>query len=245
MRIASLHVYPVKSCGPVDLVEARLDALGLDGDRRYAVVDAAGEALTQRGFAPMASIRPRLLPGALALDLGGLAEIKVPDDGFGERCEAAVWGHRVPAHAAAEPVNRPLSDFLGTTARLVRLDPAALRSFADSRPVLVVSSASLGLLNAGLVAAVGIERFRANIVVDGAAPQAELGWQRLAAGTAELEFAGPCERCEVTTIDQTWGRRGGEEPLQTIAARFGSVFGAYFRVARPGLVANGASLTPG
>lgn len=245
MRIASLHVYPVKSCGAVDLGEARLDALGLDGDRRYAVVDAAGRALTQRGFAPMASIRPRRRSGALALDLGGLAEIKVPDDGFGEPCEAAVWGHRVPAHAAAEPVNRPLSDFLGTAARLVRLDPAAMRSFADSRPVLVVSAASLGLLNAKLNPKVGIERFRANIVVDGAAPLAELDWRRLAAGTAELEFAEPCERCEVTTIDQASGRRRGEEPLQTIAARFGSVFGAYFRVARPGRVAIGASLTPG
>lgn len=244
MRIASLHIYPVKSCGAVDLGQARLDALGLDGDRRYAIVDAAGRALTQRGLASMAGIRPRLLTGALVLDLGGLANIEVPDEAFGDRCEAAVWGHRVPAHAAAGPVNGPLSEFLGAAARLVRLDPDAMRSFADSRPVLLVSSASLGLLNAGLDPAVGIERFRANIVVDGAVPLAELGWQRLVAGTAELELGEPCERCEVTTIDQASGRRRGEEPLQTIAARFGSVFGAYFRVARPGLVATGASLAP-
>jgi hypothetical protein len=245
LRIASLHVYPVKSCGSLDLSEARLDALGLDGDRRYAILDPAGRALTQRRYPAMASIRPRLLPGALALDLGGLSAIEAPEVDFGTACGAAVWGNLVPARAATEAINDRLSDYLGTAARLVRLGDDAGRSFADARPVLVLTLASLAILNAALESPLGIERFRGNIVIDGAAPLAELGWQRLASGTAGLEFEQHCERCEVTTIEQASGRSAGEEPLRTIATSFDSVFGAYFRVTRPGRVAVGAALLPG
>jgi hypothetical protein len=245
LRIASLHLYPVKSCGSVDLSEARLDALGLAGDRRYAVLDPAGRALTQRRHPAMASIRPRLVPGALALDLGGLAAIEAPELDFGAACSADVWGTLVPARAAAEAINDRLSDYLGTAARLVRLGDDPGRTFADSRPVLVLTLASLAILNAALERPVGIERFRGNIVIDGAAPLAELGWRRLAAGTAGLEFEQLCERCEVTTIEQASGRRDGEEPLRAIATSFDSVFGAYFRVTQPGRVAIGAALSPG
>lgn len=245
MRIASLHIYPVKSCGSLALRQARLEELGLEGDRRYAIVDLAGRALTQRRFPVMAAIQPALQPGCLVLNLGGLDAVEAPEGGFDAACEAEIWGRRIPARTAAPVVNERISEYLGAAARLVQLGPRAGQSFADSRPVLVVSIASLAALNAALGRAVGIERFRGNIVVDGAAPLAELGWRRLAAGAAELEFENGCERCEVTTIDQASGSRGGDEPLRTIAARFDSVFGAHFRVSRPGLVAVGATLAPG
>lgn len=244
MRIASLHVYPVKSCAALAPRETRLDTLGLEGDRRYALVNGAGRALTQRAFPVMATIRPALLPGGLSLDLGGLAGVEAPDSGFRSECEADVWGRRIPARAAASTLSSLISEFLGTEARLVKLDEAGARSFADSRPVLVVSVATLDALNAALGDKVGVERFRGNIVVEDAAPLAELGWRRLAAGTAELEFAEPCERCEVTTIDQAGGVRRGDEPLRTLATRFDSIFGAHFRVTRPGLIAVGETLVP-
>jgi uncharacterized protein len=243
LRVASLHVYPVKACAGQTRLDARVDALGLEDDRRYAILGASGRVLTQRDLPQMATIRPSLDAGTLWLDLGGLERIEAPEREFTVPCEAKVWSKTVPARAAAGRTQALLSDFLGTSARLVDLASGARRSFADSKPVLVVTTASLQALNGKLGSAVGLERFRGNIVVDGAAPLAELGWRRLSAGALELEFAEACERCEVPTIDQSSGRRMGEEPLQTLAAQFDSVFGARFGVARAGHIVAGEALT--
>jgi len=244
MRIAAIHLYPVKSCAALSPPEVAVDALGLEGDRRYAILGASSRALTQRDCPVMATIRPALAPGVLRLDLGGLAEVEAAAGSFSAACEADVWGRRIPARAAAAALNVQLSGFLGIEARLVELGADARSSFADSKPVLVVSTGSLDALNAVLGRAVGMERFRGNLVVEGAAPLAELGWRRLSAGEVALEFAEACERCEVTTIDQASGVRRGDEPLQTLATRFNSVFGAHYRVARPGRIELGAALLP-
>ncbi|MBM3355014.1 MAG: MOSC domain-containing protein [Betaproteobacteria bacterium] len=245
MHIAALHLYPVKSCAALSMQEAQVEAPGLAGDRRYAILGPSGRVLTQRDLPLLATIRPTPLARGLALDLGGLAKIEVPADGFAAACEAQVWGRRAPACAAPAGVNASLAAFLGAEARLVRVDAGAERSFADSKPVLVVATASLRALNQELAGAVGMERFRGNLVVEGAAPFAELGWPRFGAGEAEFAFAQACERCEVTTIDQASGSRRGEEPLRTLASGFDAVFGACFRVARPGRIRVGDTLLPG
>jgi len=243
LRVASLHVYPVKACAGQARLDARVDALGLEDDRRYAILGASGRVLTQRDLPQMATIRPALEAGTLRLDLGGLERIEAPEREFTVPCEAQVWSNTIAARAIAGGVSGRISDFLGVPARLVDLASGAQRSFADSKPVLVVTTASLQALNGGLGSAVGLERFRGNIVVEGAAPLAEIGWRRLSAGTLELQFAEACERCEVTTIDQARGVRAGEEPLQTLGERFNSVFGARFGVARAGHIVVGETLT--
>ena len=115
--------------------------------------------------------------------------------------------------------------------RLVALDPQATRSFADSRPVLVASTVMLEGLG------VGMERFRPNIVVDGAET-----WSALEGSAVRLERDKPCGRCEVTTIDQTSGERRGPEPLRTLNERFAGNFGIYCRVARAGTLRRGETL---
>ncbi len=243
LRVASLHVYPVKSCAALPRREARVDALGLEDDRRYAILGASGRVLTQRDLPQMATIRPSLEAGALWLDLAGLERIEAGPRDFTVPCEAQVWSKRIPARAAQGNLAARLSDFLGASARLVELAPDAAHSFADSKPVLVVTAGSLQALNDTLGIAVGLERFRGNVVVEGAAARAELGWRTLSAANLGLEFAEACERCEVTTIDQPSGTRRGEEPLQALTARFDSVFGARFRVVRPGRIAVGDELS--
>lgn len=237
LRVAALHIYPVKACGGLSLGEAEVEALGLAGDRRYAVLAETGRALTQRDLPAMATILPSLSGKGLRLELGGLDHLEARE--FKSDCVADVWGRKIPARAAADEINRLLSDFLGVPARLVALGAEGERSFADSRPVLVVTSASLAGLNQRLAQPIGMERFRGNIVVDGAEPLAELRWRRVRAGAVELEFAEACERCEVPTIDQASGRRMGEEPLRTLAAHFDTVFGARYRVSGPGRIVLG------
>jgi uncharacterized protein YcbX len=232
LKVSALYIYPVKACAAVGLDSAELEALGLAGDRRFALVSDDGVAITQRDCPALAAVRPSLQGDELRLDLGGLATVQI--DRFVERATVDVWGRRIPGLAAPESVSAALADYVGARLRVVRLDTAAQCSFADSRPVLVTTSAMLAALNARLNSAVGMERFRPNVVLDGA-----LDGRALRARGLLLEYEKPCGRCEVTTIDQARGERRGPEPLYTLTERFGGEFGLYYRVTRPGRLRRG------
>ncbi|MES2424430.1 MAG: MOSC N-terminal beta barrel domain-containing protein [Pseudomonadota bacterium] len=109
------------------------------------------------------------------------------------------------------------------TLRLVRFDPDFTRpcspvwtpglqastQFADAYPLLVCSIAALDQLNAGLAEAghpaVGIERFRPNIVLAGLSAHDEDHIDTLAISDAtsavELRLVKPCVRCAIPDID--------------------------------------------
>jgi uncharacterized protein YcbX len=238
MRVAALFAYPVKSCAAVALQAAALDVLGIEQDRRFAFVDARGRALTQRELPLLATIRPALEGEALRLDLGGLAQLVLRPQDFAAGLEVDVWGKRVPARAAREAAVSAVADYLGAPLRLAALERESQRAFVDSQPVLVATAHSLGRLNAALARPVGMERFRANVVVEGGAES----WQALHAEQVTLERTKACGRCEMTTIDQASGARRGEEPLRTLTERFEGNFGLYCRVSRPGRLRVGDAL---
>jgi uncharacterized protein YcbX len=234
MRVRDLFVYPVKACRAVALAEAALDPLGLEHDRRFTFVDDAGRALTQREHPLLATVQPSLEADALHLDLGGLADLAIRSDEFSESVLVELWGKRIAGRAARASLVAPAAEYLGARLRLVALEPAAERSFADSRPVLVTTAGMLARLN---VPEIGMERFRPNIVLEGAE-----GSISLAGKDVLLERDKPCGRCEVTTIDQASGARRGPEPLRTLTERLAGNFGVYYRVARAGRLRRGEIL---
>jgi uncharacterized protein len=234
MRVAALHVYPVKACRALALDEATLGPRGLEGDRRFAFVDDEGRALTQRDVSSLATISPALDGEALRLDLGGLGQLAVSASSFTESCRVNVWETLVPARAAPRSLVSAAADYLGVPLRLVMLDPQAERAFVDARPVLVITTGMLAELN---VAGVGVERFRPNVVLEGAQ-----SWATLEGEEIFLRSDRPCGRCEVTTIDQASGERRGPEPLRTLNERYGGNFGIYCDVARAGRLRRGELL---
>jgi uncharacterized protein len=221
--VKELYAYPVKGCRAVALESAALGPRGLEGDRRFAFVDADGRAVTQRDQPLLATIRPVVGEETIRLDLGGLAELTLGFDEFREEAFVDVWGKRIAGRAAQASLG---CDYLGMQVTLVMLDPKAPRAFVDSRPVLVATSAMLAQLR---MPDIGMERFRPNVVLEG-----DREWRELRGEQTVLEYAEPCSRCEVTTIDQASGERRGPEPLHTLTERFAGNFGAYCRVARPG-----------
>ncbi len=103
-----------------------------------------------------------------------------------------------------------------------QVDPSYARpddqvGFADGFPFLLASESSLADLNRRLARPVPMERFRPNLVVQGAAPYAEDTWRRIRIGAVSFRVVKPCARCVTTTVDQTLGVRAGNEPLETLA----------------------------
>lgn len=231
MLVKELYAYPVKACRAVALESAALGRLGLENDRRFAFVHADGRAVTQRDQPLLATVQPAIDKKAIRLDLGGLGELALGFEEFRQETFVDVWGKRIAGRAAPAAL---ASDYLGLQVALVMLDPQAPRAFVDSRPVLVATTAMLAQLQ---MPQIGMERFRANVVLEG-----DREWRELRGKEIVLEYAEPCSRCEVTTIDQASGERRGPEPLRTLTERFAGNFGAYCRVARPGRLRRGEML---
>ena len=234
MRVRDLYVHPVKGCRAVAVDAAAFGPLGLEHDRRFAFVGPDGLALTQRDQPLLATIRPSIDKDSIRLDFGGLDEATIGFDAFAQPARVDVWGNPVPGHAAPLDLVAQATSYLGTPVRLVMLARESQRAFVDSRPVLVTTTESLARLG---LPETGMERFRPNVVLEGAE-----GWASLEGEDVLLERDKPCGRCEVTTIDQTSGARRGPEPLRTLNERFGGNFGYYYRVARPGRVRRGEPL---
>ena len=93
--------------------------------------------------------------------------------------------------------------------------------FADSRPVLLVNENSLHDLNEKLklknAAPSVIERFRANIVVDGLPAYFEDQLQEVKIGDVNFKNPKLCARCPVITQDVDTGKVVSKETLQTLA----------------------------
>lgn len=234
LKVASLHIYPVKAMRAVDVDRAQIEARGLEKDRRWVVVDASGKFLTQRSHPALATINARPTEDGLILWKDGAGEIAAPFPRRGARKTVTVWASQVDSALADAGVGKWLSNVIGETVELAYFDGESDRvkisvwteddvpvGFADAFPVLVANTASLAALNRDIEAhggaAVPMRRFRPNIVVDCDEPWAEDRWPRLKIGEAVLDLVKPSDRCIVTTTDQTTGERMGKEPLAALA----------------------------
>lgn len=221
--VARLFIHPVKSCAGIEVQQALLTETGLDLDRAWMVVDAQGVFLSQRELPRMALIRPQLRGDDMVLCAPGMLALHVALDRVEQPATVQVWSDTVPAWDMGALAAQWFSDFLGRPCRLVRFDPDHRRlsslkwtggveaptQFADGFPILVASQASLDGLNERLLAAgdaaVGMERFRPNLVIAGVEAHDEDRIDDLfihtASGEVRLQHVKPCTRCPIPDID--------------------------------------------
>ncbi|MEO7391388.1 MAG: MOSC N-terminal beta barrel domain-containing protein [Ramlibacter sp.] len=222
-RIARLFVYPIKSCAGVESQEAVLTETGLDLDRAWMVVDSEGEFVSQRELPRMALVRPQMKHFEVVLRAPGMLALHLQIDSVEEPVQVRIWDDAVRAYDMGDVAAQWFSDFLGRKLRLVRFDPEhrrlsdprwtgddeALNQFADGFPLQVAGEASVAELNRRLgeagVPAVGVERFRPNIVLSGldAHDEDRLDVMRIttAEGDVRLRPVKPCQRCPIPDID--------------------------------------------
>lgn len=227
--VQSLHSYPVKSCRGVNLLAGTVERRGFSLDRRFMVVDDEGLFRTQRGDPLLATVDVGIQADRLRLGRAGAEPCEVPlaQADAGAIIDVHMRSHIGAAHDQGEGAAAWLSELLGAPSRLVCMPddlrrvagPAAsgddIVGFADAYPFLLTSTASLGALQQEMDELVPMNRFRANIVVDGAAPWLEDSWSQLRIGEVTFAIVADCLRCVVTTTDQRTGERG-REPLRTL-----------------------------
>jgi len=227
IKISELYVHPLKSAAAISLEQVVLDEFGLQHDRRWMLVDASGNFLSQRQLPEMCLISAEVMEASLKLKAPGMPDI----DAFTNESsvsEVTVWGDQCNARDCGEDVAEWLSYFLNTSCRLVYFPDDENRQvdieyanqgdrtgFSDGFPLLLISQASLDDLNDRLSSPVVMKRFRPNIVVSGTEAFAEDNWKEIKVGDITMRVVKPCSRCSIPSVDPQTGKRSAE-PVKTL-----------------------------
>ena len=223
LRLASLHVHPIKSCAGVAVNQALIIETGLEFDRAWMLVDEQGLFVTQREVPRLALVKVTLRTYDLVLRAPGMLALHVALDTVEAPVRVTVWKDEVAAYDMGSVAAQWFSDFVGRRLRLVRFDPDQKRlsnrtwtgdveaenAFSDGYPLLVVSTASLAELNRRLKeageSAVTMQRFRPNLVLDGLEAHDEDHLHEIVLqaeeGPVRLRLVKPCPRCPIPDVD--------------------------------------------
>ena len=252
MYLSEINTYPIKSTHPISIKTGYLFPTGIGFDRNWMVIDANDAMMTSRKY-------PKLLHVSSRIE-GSHLRVILPRQDFliplipqpNTPVLVKHWGDELmPAWPQNTALDAALSDYIGLPCRLVYSaslqtgDVIQSASFADAQPVLLTTTASLAALNERLKEAIGMHRFRTNLVVSNLIADKEDDWKRIRIGACELEVSYPCERCVLTTIDPvSLAKHEQQEPLRTLATyrrlEGGGVgFGINLTVVRAGPIAIG------
>lgn len=251
VSIASIHVYPIKSCHGIPVSNVRIVETGIERDREWMIVDTDKQFVTQRQVPTMANIRPRLGQQSMTIGFKNWTdEVNLPLDEIGEPVMVQVWRDKCAAWETSPAASEFISTALSRNVKLVRRAHTEKRfvsdrnapewgreaglSFADAFPILAVFKESFDDFKRYLGAPVAIDRFRPNIVFSGLEPYADDNLTTMRGQSVELEHMGARTRCQMTNIDQDSGVSFGDVlPLLAMRRRdralrgvtFGQAFG--------------------
>jgi uncharacterized protein len=234
--VAGLFTYPIKACGGLSQSEMPLDAYGPVGDRRWMLVDAHDQFLTQREFPQLAVVQPCITADqTLEVTAPGMPAISFREREWYQKRVVQIWRDSCKAWDEGDEAAEWFSTYLRQPVRLMRMMDHHQRrvderyapypadtSFNDGFPILIVSQESLDDLNTRIQergkAPIPMTRFRPNIVFKGGGAYAEDAWKILRISKVVLDVVKPCARCPVTTVDQLTGTIPDHtEPLATLS----------------------------
>lgn len=227
MTVVSLRRYPVKSMGGEALESADLDTHGLVGDRRYAVVDAAGflaSGKNTRRFRRRDAIfdyTARSTDDHDVLVSNGRHEWRVGEQGLVE-------------------------DLANAMNARVTLAADRTATHQDEAAVSLVSTATLDWCAARWGIDADPRRLRTNLVVAADEPFAEETWEgrELAIGDGvRLRVTRRIPRCRMIDVDQDGVVAEGRW-LRSLGAERDTRIGVYAEVVEPGTVRTGDLISP-
>lgn len=231
MLLSDIIIYPIKSLPGVRLDHCRVVSRGLEGDRRWMIVDENNRFMTIRNHREMLSFDLSMgANGFVVKDRKSGDVLELPwEISAGKAEKVSIWDDEVEAIEGRRDWSSWFEAKLGKTCRLVYMHEKSKRpikkqwaknneivSFADGYPLLVVGSASLVELNEKLKDQLSIDRFRPNLVFEGGEPYEEFKWSKFTIGGNQFQGFKPCKRCIITTLDPITAEQG-PEPLATLS----------------------------
>lgn len=233
LQVSRLFIYPVKSLGGISVNSALLAERGFQYDRRWMLIDAQDQFMTQREYPQMALMQTNITDEGISLfHMDNIHErVVIPFYTYSQdKIMVQVWDDHCEAVFVSKEIDRWISARLQVACRLVFMPDDSIRkvdtryavheknitSFSDGYPLLLVSQSSLDDLNSRLAKPLSMNRFRPNLVISGANPYEEDEMEDFVIRGIHFYGVKLCARCAITTQNQDSLERG-KEPLKTLA----------------------------
>src|SRR5258708_19545200 len=128
VTLGALNVYPDKGLKGIALESARCTARGLEHDRRWMVVDANGDFLSQREHRRVATVWCAIASGMLELAAPDFGAVEVPlSPPERSAIRVRVWNSVCEAVAAGAAADAWLTEYLAMRCRLVYMPESTRR----------------------------------------------------------------------------------------------------------------------
>lgn len=229
LRLSEIWIYPIKSLGGINLQQAQVMEKGLQYDRRWMLIDEAGNFMTQRKLPELALFKVQFDATSLRVQFRN-ESIFIPLETAAQPLRPVIiWDDQVFAYEVSAEISAWFSRCLKTDCRLVFFPEQQSRpvdahykiadeqvSLADAYPFLIIGQETLTLLNSKLEQDLPMNRFRPNFVFTGGAAHDEDLWRDFTIGANRFVGVKPCARCILTTVNQETAEIG-KEPLRTLA----------------------------
>jgi len=253
-RVSWISFTPVKALALEHVDEVDLLEAGLEGDRRFFLVDARNRLVNNKGGrGPLQLVHARYdgYSHELTLLLADGREVS----GRAERAEELTTSfHKQPklARRVEGPWDDALSELAGEQVRLVAAEHGAADRGRGGAATLLATASLEALAGELGVDVVDGRRFRMNFGIEGLEPHAEDAWvgNRIALGGAVVVPQGHVGRCAVTTQNPETGI-ADLDTLKALAAYRGDLetteplpFGVHAAVAQAGRVRVGDPVRP-
>ena len=231
--IKHIITYPIKSTAGIQHNVLQVDRSGLKHDREWALFDSNNQCITGRDHPELMKLSCTIDDNQLIVRLHSQDALKVPLDIDTDDEQTNIFSYTAFGSPQSDGINQWFSDYIRKPWRLLRSNTTGKRKvlskhggnpsedslrFSDQAPILLLTEASLALLNDRLESPIGMDRFRPNIIIDGTPPHEEDTWSIIQIGQLKLKIIQPCVRCIFTTIDpSTLQKHPSAEPLRTLA----------------------------
>lgn len=231
--LSEIYIYPIKSLGGISLKEAKLEAKGLQYDRRWMLIDEQNIMITQRSHPQLALLQVSITKDQLSINHKINSDQKITfniNQHTTTAIPVSVWDTPTSGLEVSTQVSNWLSQFMQIKVKLITMPISEKRlvdpryasnneivSFADGYPCLLIGQSSLNGLNQKLETPILMDRFRPNLVFTGGEPHIEDSFSTFTVNNIPFEAVKPCARCVLITIDQQKGTKG-KEPLKTLAS---------------------------
>lgn len=252
-HVASIRCYPVKSMQGEVLQRVNVGPAGLDGDRRFAVIDTetgrVASAKNPRKWPRLLELSAEMSEGELIITSDTSAFHRDRDNleaSLSQFLERDVTLRSTPLVSAAIEIHWPSMEGLANagTESVYGLPPGG---YFDLAPIHILTTATLNRLRELTPDADFNERrFRPNIVIQTLPELAgfvETNWlgRNLFIGEMQLEVTTPCSRCVMTTLAQP-GIAADPRVLRAAVMHNSATVGVYASTGGGGEIALGSQV---
>lgn len=227
--VKEIYIYPIKSLAGISCKTALAEEMGFENDRRWMLIDAENQMITQREHRIMSQFYPQISEDKISITFQDQKHEFSIHEHLENSVEVNVWDDKSEVVEVNQETSKWFSKHLGFECKLVKIIKIGSRkhessrlketfnvSLADGYPYLLIGTESLDFLNEKLQDKITVLRFRPNIVISSEKPHEEDDFTTFSIGEVQFKNVKPCGRCIMVNNDPQNGKLK-KEPLKTLS----------------------------